>query len=317
MQGWRKNNEDGHVTAVDFEPGHSLFAVFDGHGGVEVAKFCEAHILDELRGSEEFKNRNYEKALVDTFLKMDTMLLAPAGKKELDKIGKKYNMGPGAVESADYAFQAGCTANVLLITPNAIYCANAGDSRSVLCKKGIASELSEDHKPDLPTERARILASGHSVDDGRVDGIIAISRAIGDWEYKNPKLSPEKMAVSAYPEVQKVELTADLDFVICACDGIWDCMTSQEACEFVKSGKKLLASYKPSPSTTKGKPGLKEKDTKKKSERKMEETITKSVFKGLATIVEMMMEQNCPKDLAKSEGLGCDNMTAIIIEFKK
>lgn len=49
MQGWRKNNEDGHVTAVDFEPGHSLFAVFDGHGGVEVAKFCEAHVVDELR----------------------------------------------------------------------------------------------------------------------------------------------------------------------------------------------------------------------------------------------------------------------------
>jgi protein phosphatase 1G len=46
MQGWRKSNEDGHVTAVDFEPGHSIFAVFDGHGGVEVAKFCENHIVN-------------------------------------------------------------------------------------------------------------------------------------------------------------------------------------------------------------------------------------------------------------------------------
>lgn len=49
----------------------------------------------------------------------------------------------------------------------------------------------------------------------------------------------------------------------------------------------------------------------------METTIINSKFKGLATIVEMMMDQNCPKDLAKSEGLGCDNMTAIIVEFKK
>lgn len=70
-----------------------------------------------------------------------------------------------------------------------------------MSKKGNAQELSEDHKPDLPTERSRILASGHVVEDGRVDGIIAISRAIGDWEYKNPKLAPEKMAVSAFPEI--------------------------------------------------------------------------------------------------------------------
>lgn len=90
---------------------------------------------------------------------------------------------------------------MILITPTHLYCANSGDSRSVLSKKGNAQELSEDHKPDLPTERSRILASGHVVEDGRVDGIIAISRAIGDWEYKNPKLAPEKMAVSAFPEI--------------------------------------------------------------------------------------------------------------------
>ena len=114
-------------------------------------------------------------------------------------------------------------------------------------------------------------------------------------------------------------MNGDLDFIICACDGIWDCMTSQEACDFVLAGKKKLATYKPSTSPTKTgkKPGLKEKEKKKKVERKMEETINNSKFKGLATIVEMMMDQNCPKDLAKSEGLGCDNMTAIIVEFKK
>ena len=250
------------------------------------------------------------------------MLLTPAGKKELDKIGKKYNVGPGAVDSADYAFQAGCTANVLLITPDQIFCANSGDSRSVLCKKGQAVELSEDHKPDLPTERARILASGHTVEDGRVDGIIAISRSLGDWEYKNPKLAPEKMAVSGVPEITKTELSPDLDFIICACDGIWDCMTSQEACDFVKNGKKKIATYKPQTTPTlKGgkKPGLKDggKDKKNKTERKMEETIDNSKFKGLATIIEMMMDQNCPKDLAKSDGLGCDNMTAIIVQFNK
>jgi serine/threonine protein phosphatase PrpC len=49
MQGWRKSNEDAHITAPDFLPGMSLFAVFDGHGGAEVAKFCGNHFVEELK----------------------------------------------------------------------------------------------------------------------------------------------------------------------------------------------------------------------------------------------------------------------------
>ena len=49
MQGWRRTNEDAHITALDFEPGMHLFAVFDGHGGAEVARFCERHFIEELR----------------------------------------------------------------------------------------------------------------------------------------------------------------------------------------------------------------------------------------------------------------------------
>ena len=41
----------------------------------------------------------------------------------------------------------GCTANVVLITPDKYIVANAGDSRSSLCRKGKALDLSEDHKP--------------------------------------------------------------------------------------------------------------------------------------------------------------------------
>jgi serine/threonine protein phosphatase PrpC len=79
-----------------------------------------------------------------------------------------------------------------LITKDAIFCANAGDSRAVLgLKNGKLIELSYDHKPDNDGELARIKAGGGFVDDGRVQGIIAVSRAIGDWEYKNPKLLQE------------------------------------------------------------------------------------------------------------------------------
>ena len=113
----------------------------------------------------------------------------------------------------------------------------------MVSQNGQAIDLSEDHKPDLPTERSRVLQAGHMVEEGRVDGIIAISRAIGDWEYKSATLEPNKMAVSGYPEVRSYEINPQLKFIITACDGIWDCMTSQQAVDFVSTAKDKMASY--------------------------------------------------------------------------
>ena len=165
-------------------------------------------------------------------------------------------------------FGAGCTACVVLLTPDTIYCANSGDSRAILVNKaGKVTELSHDHKPDDPGEMKRIKAGGGFVDDGRVQGIIAVSRAIGDWEYKNPQLlsqleakkslkkkktvgdkgmgataaSPtekkggpyrnieegKKHQVTSFPDIKKVPFKADHDFIIVACDGIWDCFTNE------------------------------------------------------------------------------------------
>lgn len=165
------------------------------------------------------------------------------------------------------SFQAGCTSCVVLITQDAIFCSNSGDSRAILAtKSGKCIELSYDHKPDNDTEMLRIKAGGGFVEDGRVQGVIAVSRAIGDWEYKNPALlaeltkktplkkkktgkdkeanteSPEKVIqggpyrnieeakkhmVSSFPDIKKVLIQPDFDFIIVACDGIWDCFTNE------------------------------------------------------------------------------------------
>lgn len=85
---------------------------------------------------------------------------------------------------------AGCTANVVLITPDFIYCANAGDSRSVSCVNGQAVELSRDHKPEDPIELERITKAGSSVSYGRVNGGLNLSRALGDLEYKRAAVRP-------------------------------------------------------------------------------------------------------------------------------
>ena len=105
-------------------------------------------------------------------------------------------------------------------------------------------ELSKDHKPDLPQEKSRILLSDHTVVDGKVDGRLSISRALGDWQFKNVKMEAHKMAVSAYPDVKTVQISKDHDFIICACDGIWDCMTSQEAVNFVKEALLKILEFK-------------------------------------------------------------------------
>ena len=224
--------------------------------------------------------------------------MKPESQKEL----KSYSLPgiDGALgSSSDLAFTAGCTANVVLVTESMIYCANAGDARSVLCEKGKAIDLSKDHKPDVPMERSRVVAAGHYVEEGRVDGVIAISRAIGDWEYKSSTAPPEKMAVSGVPEISKTEITSNSNFIICACDGIWDCMTSQQAVDFViKQKAKLIGSDMSLARQSSGASSnqkVKVTPTKKVSTKggkdgKMEATIDNSKFRGLATVVEMMME---------------------------
>lgn len=57
---------------------------------------------------------------------------------------------------------------------------------------------------------------------------------MGDLEYKqNTKLKPEEQMITAYPEITVEDLTDDCEFIIVACDGVWDCMTNQEICDFI------------------------------------------------------------------------------------
>ena len=99
---------------------------------------------------------------------------------------------------------------------------------------GSAVDLSYDHKPDLPDERSRIMKAGGDVSEGRVNGMLALSRAIGDFDYKGvapPKDAPASWyltnhMVTAYPDVVIKPLHKDVEFIVLACDGIWDCKTS-------------------------------------------------------------------------------------------
>lgn len=122
-----------------------------------------------------------------------------------------------------------------LITDSEIYCANAGDSRCVLSNDGRAIEMSTDHKPELPTERERIERAGGFVEDNRVKGVLNLSRSLGDLEYKQERnLSVDNQMITCVPEIKVEKITKNNDFLIIACDGIWDCLTSQECISMCK-----------------------------------------------------------------------------------
>jgi serine/threonine protein phosphatase PrpC len=94
--------EDAHVMELDVVEGEvSVFGVFDGHGGCEVAHFVENHLVDELKKNENFKKGNYRQALSEVFLLIDKMLLNESGKKELLKISQKHNASGSSAASMD------------------------------------------------------------------------------------------------------------------------------------------------------------------------------------------------------------------------
>jgi serine/threonine protein phosphatase PrpC len=198
MQGWRKSQEDSHIAGLDISEDVSVFGVFDGHGGKEVSIYVKKHFIEELKRLESYKNGNYDSALREIFKKMDDMLLTPVGEAELKKIKEAYggdSMHAFGMSdpSAPVSQFTGCTATVVIVTKDSIYCANAGDSRVVLgrtSKSNSFEALSEDHKPDNVDEKKRIEAAGGFVEENRVNGSLNLSRSLGDFEYKsNPKKS--------------------------------------------------------------------------------------------------------------------------------
>jgi serine/threonine protein phosphatase PrpC len=91
MQGWRLNMEDGHICNPNFDENIGLFAVFDGHGGLECAKFCEKFFEPKLREQPEYQSKkDIGKALEATFLGLDRILMTPRGMELMVQISKEH-----------------------------------------------------------------------------------------------------------------------------------------------------------------------------------------------------------------------------------
>jgi len=106
-----------------------------------------------------------------------------------------------------------------------LYCANAGDSRAVLCRDGKAVSLTIDHKATNEQEAERIVAAGGFIKNERINGLIAVSRALGDHCMK--------MFITSEPHFTATEILPSDSLLILACDGVWDILSEQDAINLI------------------------------------------------------------------------------------
>ncbi|XP_034080230.1 protein phosphatase 1G [Gymnodraco acuticeps] len=191
---------------------------------------------------------------------------------------------PGMDGKEEPGSDSGTTAVVALIRGKQLIVANAGDSRCVVSERGKAVDMSYDHKPEDELELTRIKNAGGKVTmDGRVNGGLNLSRAIGDHFYKrNKALPPDEQMISSMPDVKVLTLNGDHDFMVIACDGIWNVLSSQEVVDFISERIKPDQSGK---------------------------------VKSLSSIVGELLD-HCLAPDTSGDGTGCDNMTCIIITLR-
>ena len=292
MQGWRGTMEDEHIVSLNLGPNKNthIFGVMDGHGGVEVAKYIKNHFVDIFINSKLYKDNLIIQAIKETYKEINLGLTSVPAFKELTKyhleFQKQYNLEQTEEEKEsmqkkgyieNLAYEIGSTCNIVVIQENDIYYANCGDSRSVLLRHGEAIPMSTDHKPELPNEFKRIRRSGSIIKDGRVNGVLNLSRSIGDLQFKRGNLEA-KWAVSCVPDVLNETITPLDDFIVIGCDGVWECISNEQMANFVYSRFR-------------------------NGQNNLEQILTELLQKNVAV--------NSEADI------GCDNMTCMIIKFKK
>ncbi|XP_054804897.1 probable protein phosphatase 2C 13 [Prosopis cineraria] len=208
-----------HLGLVFKSPIPSAFyAVFDGHGGPDAAYFVKRNAMRLF-----FEDSNL-------LLSYDTDALFL--KKLEDSHRKAFLRADLALANeATVSSNCGTTALTALILGSHLLVANAGDCRAVLCKRGVAVDMSQDHRPSYLPEKRRVEASGGFIDDGYLNGYLSVTRALGDWDLK-PLGSASPLI--ADPDVLQVSLTENDEFLIIGCDGLWDVMSSQDAVSFVR-----------------------------------------------------------------------------------
>ncbi|KAL6973976.1 protein-serine,threonine phosphatase [Sarracenia purpurea var. burkii] len=223
--GGRLDMEDTHVCITDLaknfgynllgEEAISFYGVFDGHGGKGAAHFVRDHLPRVIVEDADFP-LELEKVVTRSFVETDAAFAKSC--------------------SIESALSSGTTALTAMIFGRSLLVANAGDCRAVLSRRGIAIEMSKDHRPCCNKERIRVESLGGFIDDGYLNGQLGVTRALGDWHMNGLKeiSGGGGGPLSAEPELRLVTLTREDEFLIIGSDGMWDVFRSQNAVDFAR-----------------------------------------------------------------------------------
>eukprot|EP01088_Endostelium_zonatum_P022081 TRINITY_DN915_c0_g1_i1.p1 TRINITY_DN915_c0_g1~~TRINITY_DN915_c0_g1_i1.p1 ORF type:complete len:267 (-),score=77.11 TRINITY_DN915_c0_g1_i1:150-950(-) len=215
----RRTMEDAHHFEDSYlgNDKQGFFGIYDGHGGKTAAIYASENlhnVLKELLEAQKDANpEQLQEILAKTFAKTDE-------------------------EMKPTVPSAGCTAVVALLkeigeSERHLVVANVGDARAVLSTAGTAERLTYEHKATDEAEADRINKAGGFLVSGRVNGLIAVARALGDHNMKDYIIST--------PATRSVKLTEENDFLIMACDGIWDVVEDQQAVDLCRAEPELSA----------------------------------------------------------------------------
>lgn len=259
------------------EPFTEAYAVYDGHGGIGAVEFVRARLVNFVRSHAGFVNSaGLMDVLVDSFHQVDREVICqlciasgmlpslPAEMARVDELVKQDaasdivtdipqsgyvpllpSLGRCSsvvkVSTGAYQLSSGCVTCLALLRDRVLYVAHLGDCRAVLCHAGEIEQLTEDHLPSRPSERQRLDKVGVEVSsDGYLHGRICVSRAFGDWAWDEQE---KCQGVTCEPDVHKIELAEDAEFLLLACDGIFEKMSSKQAGQLVR--RRLRATGSP------------------------------------------------------------------------
>jgi serine/threonine protein phosphatase PrpC len=219
--GHRKENEDRHTiitkdevnvnnlktTNINIE--NDFFAVYDGHGGKYVSQFL---------------HNNLPYFFIDKRVKYPL---------QLKYINTVFDYFQNIFRKKKESQHCGSTCCIVVRFNDAqnhscINVINTGDSRAVICRNNIGLSLTKDHKPHWPEEHKRITDLNGNIywdgDDWRIKDL-SVSRSFGDVD--------AEPFLTHLPDIFKYKIYKEDKFIIIACDGLWDVLSSQDAVNFI------------------------------------------------------------------------------------
>jgi len=215
---YRRTMEDTHrfVDGLGGVPHQGFFGVYDGHGGRRAAEFVADHLHENFLKEVNKDDSN----MADVWLRSYTVTD--------DQIGENEIQYSGTTVVTAFVRQEG--------SARKLYTANCGDARAVLNRGGKALRVTHDHKGSDEDEIERINQAGGFVVVGRVNGILAVTRSLGDRAMKQ--------YVIGDPYTEEHELKEGDSHLILACDGVWDVLSDQDVVDIVKNASSCGAASK-------------------------------------------------------------------------